>query len=232
MAESRKKLILLLELPPEVRAKLAPLVDRSELDTRETSDPAHALGLLQSEPFDLLVIAVPLGAMELRPLIKTVRQRDCASKHVSVLLIGEETPDPLPAGVNRAVPSSAPAEEMRRQAADLLSVQPRADVRALVKVEVALGDIGTAEFIAQSRDISTTGMLVRSIRRPSIGSRLPMRLEVPGTANAIKALVEVVRHADRGREGIDGFAVRFVDIDPVSLENLQKIIQRFLNDRA
>lgn len=227
-----QRLILTIDLSEAARSKIEPLLGRAEVDAREATDPAQAARLLREESFDLVVIGYPPQTMELDPLLGIIRKQDSASRRAGVLLIGTDVPDPAPRGVNRAVSQSAPANVVFDQAASLLNVQPRADVRALVKLEVALGDAGTAEFVAQSQDISTTGMLIRTERRPAVGSRLPLRVQASGSPNPVKAIAEVVRHADRAREKVSGFAVRFVDVDPLSRQQLQKIIQRALKNNG
>ena len=71
-------------------------------------------------------------------------------------------------------------------------------------------------------------MLVRSGRHPDVGAILPIELALPGDPLPIRCNGEVIRTADRSREQIDGFAVRFTDLQPADRLRLERAVGRGL----
>jgi len=228
-----RKRVLTLALPDVPRAKLEPFLRRAALEVNRLASPARALELLREVPFHLVIVGHPLPDLTAERFVRALRAGDSASRHAGLLVITASDPRPellrlVGHGVNRVVAATEPAEVLLREAAELLEVEPRVRTRALVRAEIECG-LGTAAFLAQTENVSATGALIRSERRPALGTRLPIRLQLPDDPAPIECTGEVVRHADRDREGVSGFAVRFVDLTPSQRQRLESWVLRHLD---
>ncbi len=227
------KKVLMLSLPPMAELALAPILRRADLQISKMAHPARSLELLRSEEHRLVLAGHPLDEISIPRLVKALRSADCASQGAGLLVITAGPPpaqlkDLVGKGINVVLPANAPPVELQRTAARLLDVAPRAAIRALVKVRVRLGS-GESAFLAQTENISATGLLIRSDRRPEPGTRMPLELALPGESLPLRCEGEVVRHADPEREGLRGFALRFVDLPPGDRLRIERAVERALD---
>ncbi len=228
-----QKKVLLLSLPPMAELALAPILRRADLKISKMEHPSRSLELLRSERHALVLAGHPLEEISIPRLVAALRSPDCASRGAGLLVITTGTPpDELKRlvgeGLNGVLPAGAPPVELQRRVARLLDVAPRAAIRALVKVHVRLGS-GESAFLAQTENISTSGLLIRSDRRPEIGARLPLELALPGESLPLNCEGEVVRHAEPDHEGVRGFAMRFVDLPSADRLRVQRAVERALD---
>lgn len=93
--------------------------------------------------------------------------------------------------------------------ADFLRKAPRPDTRVMVKVAVELG-AGKVLRIAQTVNVSRSGLLIRTKEQFPPGAILDLKLELPGEKAPIEARAEVVRRADPDLEKVHGLGARFV----------------------
>ncbi len=228
-----KKRVLLLSLSPMAEFALAPILRRADLQISKMAHPARSLELLRSEEHRLVLAGHPLDEISIPRLVTALRSADCASRGAGLFVVTVgRPPDELKRmvgkGINAVLPANAPPVELQRTAARLLDVAPRAAIRALVKVRVRLGS-GESAFLAQTENISATGLLIRSDRRPEPGTRLPIELALAGESLPLRCVGEVVRHVDAEREGLRGFALRFVDLPPGDRLRIERAVERALD---
>ncbi len=83
-------------------------------------------------------------------------------------------------------------------------------------VEIGVGEAGSAAFEAESVDITTAGMRLRTAYLPEVGEPLVCRFDLSGKEVVVEAAV-----VWRNEEACGGdFGVRFSDVDQTSLEAL------------
>lgn len=173
------------------------------------------LELVQVTPFELLVVITPIPSVSLSELIAAVRDPGAPCRRAGLLVAA--TGDPAPAeallgrGVNRVVRGAAPGR-LLEAAADLLAVEPRVPVRAVVALEGRVDDAHLHTF-GRTRDLSRSGMLLRGGDEFRIGARLDFELLLPGEREAVRGRVAVVRRADPERERVDGIGAAFERLD-------------------
>ena len=109
----------------------------------------------------------------------------------------------------------------------LLAVAPRSGLRLMVRIVVNIGE-GAALEMAQTENLSETGMLVRTGEVYPLGSRMSFEFHLGGDRLPIRGEGEVVRQTTGGREAVRGIGIRFVSLERDGLQRLQ----RFLRDLA
>ncbi len=222
--------ILVLALPPLAELALAPFLRRTGLEVSTPETAEAAIERLHGEPHRLVLLGHPLPGLSAPAFATVLRSDGSASRKAGILVLTEGTPPAeletlIGRGINAVLPASAPPAEIQRRAAELLDVAPRAAIRTLVRVQVTVGH-GASAILAQTENVSVSGMLVRSGRRPEPGTVLPVELSLPGEATPLRCDGEVVRHADRAREGVEGFAVRFRSLRPADRLRLERAVER------
>jgi hypothetical protein len=231
-----KKRVLLLGLQPLAELSLTPLLRRADLAVSKLEHPARALELLHTEMYRLVVAGHPLAEISVPRLARELRAKDSASRDAGLLVITEgEPPDEVKKlvgqGINSVLSAGAPPADLQRTGARLLEVAPRAGIRALVKVKVHIGN-GESAFLSQTENISASGALVRSERRPDLGTRLPLEMMLPGDPLPLRCEGEVVRHTNIGREQHPGFALRYVTLSATDRLRIERAVERMLNRTA
>jgi hypothetical protein len=113
---------------------------------------------------------------------------------------------------------------MLRVICALLGVAPRAELRVLVKLELELLDAGNQRIVAQTEDISISGMLVASPRLAPVGSRAAFAITLPGDPDPILGEAEVARHTDPGADRVKGMGLKFMSFRNNGKERMQRYL--------
>ena len=226
--------VVVLALPPLAELALGPFLRRAGLEVSTPESAEAAIELLHEVPHRLVLVGHPLPDLSVAAFATVLRSKNSASRQAGLMVLtAGPPPDDVKAllghGLNAVLPASAPPTEIQRRAAALLAVAPRVAIRVLVKVHVTVGT-GERAILAQTENLSVSGMLVRSGRHPDVGTILPIELALPGDAQPIRCNGEVVRTVDRRREGVEGFAVRFTDLQPADRLRLERAVGRTLRE--
>ncbi len=175
----------------------------------------EVLELVQVTPFDLLVVVTPIPSVPLPDLVAAVRDPGSPCHRAGLLVAATEDPTAAEAlvgkGVNRVVRGAAPGR-LLEAAADLLAVEPRVRVRAVVALDGRVDDTQVHTF-GRTSDLSRSGMLVRGGDEFGIGARVAFELLLPGEQSAVRGSVAVVRRADPERERVAGIGTAFERLD-------------------
>jgi len=211
--------------------QVAALMDRASIDAHYPADGLAGLGLLRELPYNLVIVKIPTPGVELADFVATLRSAKSRSRRAGLLVTaGEEhrveVESFLGHGVNRFVPGRASAAEWLYALADLFDVPPRLSVRALVQLE-ALVKGSRHRSLAQTQDVSSTGMFVRGNPHPfSVGTEIDFELNLPDDPSPLRGVAEVVRHANIDLEQIDGFGARFRTLASSGAQRLQQFLAR------
>jgi CheY-like chemotaxis protein len=226
-----KRSVLVVNVEPELFAKLAPLLDRSEFEVDRFPRAVGALELVARVPLDVLLVGYPLPDLPLQELLDAVRGESSPCRQSPLLLIAhrEEVPAAehfIGRGANRVVAAEEPPAELQGEISRLLAVAPRSSLRMMVRMVVNIGE-GAALEMAQSENLSETGMLVRTGEVYPLGSRLSFEFHLGGGQLPIRGEGRVVRHTLPGREGgVRGVGVRFVSFERDGLLRLQRALRQ------
>ena len=209
--------VLLIGHESPVLEAVVPLLRRSEFAVHRSPADPGCVELFQATPFHLLVMEHPVTGISTEEVVAALRSTQSASRNAGlVVVVPDEEMESLRhllgRGVNRLVRLSDAAELMMA-VADLLAVAPRKSLRAVVQLEVSLAGQRNRTLV-QTVNLSRTGMLIRGGGRHfTVGSTIRFELLLPGQPSPIRGTAEVVRLAEWRREHVDGFGVRFQNLD-------------------
>jgi hypothetical protein len=223
-AESRDKV--------ELYRLLMPSMVRFGCSAHSVPDGTNASQYLEENAFDVIVIDFPDDKTKLPALLKSIRWRESASRRAGVLLVTTQVArrraEPyLKRGVSRIVFDDATDWEIEGILGDLLQVERRVDVNTTVKLDLPLAG-KTEHVMAQVVNVSTSGMLIRGHWDVEMNAPVTFEFTPPDSPQTLRGTAEVVRPTVREREGLVGFAVRFV-----SFENQDRqLLDQFIQSRA
>lgn len=227
-----RRSLLVVNADQELFDKIAPLLDRQELEVDRFPRARSALELISRVPVDVLVVGYPLPDVPTQEFLDTVRGAASPCRQSPLLLLAhhdelDEARWFIGRGVNEVVAVEESAERLQAAISRLLAVAPRSSLRTMVRIVVNIGE-GAALEMAQSENLSETGMLVRTGEVYPIGSRMSFEFHLGGQMQPIRGEGEVVRQTTAGRESVRGIGIRFLALERDGMVRLQ----RFLREQA
>jgi CheY-like chemotaxis protein len=220
--------VLVLAPPESPVDRLLPSLRSAGFEVHRVPPGRIALELVQATAFDLVVAVTPMPGIPLRELVAVLRAGDAPCRRAGLLVAAldgtAEAEELLGHGVNRVV-RGASAGRMLEAAADLLQVEPRRRVRAVVALESGAAG-GPVRDVARTRDLSVTGMLLTGSSQLTVGMRVGFELLLPGDRTAIRGRAAVVRTTDLSRERVEGFGAAFEKLDDDGYERLAGFLAR------
>jgi len=212
-----------------LRLVMPPLV-RFGCLTERAAEGYGATQVLEQIRFALVIVAAPIQEPPLKALIKSMRWKEAACRRTPLLVVSWPeglwaAEEYLGRGVNRVIRHDTLDWVADGIIEELLAVEPRVRYSTFVKLQ--LPHAGRIESkMAQVDNLSTSGMLIRGPDHVQIGAPLPFEMPLSGDPTPIKGLAEVVRSTTREREGVTGFAARFVQIENDGALRLEKFVER------
>jgi hypothetical protein len=215
---------------PELLRLMVPSLLKFGCVTERAAVGYGAAAVLEQISFSLVVVGCPIQEPPLGALIRSMRWKEAACRSTPLLVVAWpeglwDAEDLLGRGVNRVIRHDASQWRVERTLRDLLVVEPRVRYSTLIKVQMPHGDRVESKM-AQLDNLSTSGMLVRAPDHVDVGAPLPFEIPLSDDPTPIKGLAEVVRSTTRSREGVTGFAARFVQIEDDGANRLERFVQR------
>ena len=222
--------VLILGSETPALQRVVPVLPRAELQVQQVDDPDEGLARVRQRRFDLVILRYPLGTLALQDFIVSVRATASACRNAGVLVLAdpdsvEEVSGFLGRGINRIVSLEVSSDRLLDAIADLLAVTPRLALRAVVQLELWL-EQGAHRVLTLTQNVSSSGMLVLGGHELPVGTRIAFELLLPGQLPAVCGELEVTRHADKGREQIDGFGARIVSFAGDGGERLRAFLRQ------
>jgi hypothetical protein len=196
----------------------------------EVPDIDRGLSLAMEKPFELLVIQFAASRAAIAEFLKSIRWSGSPNRQSAVVLLAapselEEAEQLLERGVGRILNPWAADPRLEHALREILVPDRRVPVRALIRlVGEDLGLHGTV--MAQTKDLSATGMLVRLDKPVPIGVRFGFTLEVSGMGAPVRGTAAVVRATGSGADRVEGFAARFVELDGDAADRVARYLDR------
>jgi CheY-like chemotaxis protein len=224
-----RRSLLVVNADEELFAKISPLLHREELEVDRFPRARAALELVSHVPVDVLVVGYPLPDIPTQEFLDAVRATSSPCRQSPLLLLAhgdeiEEARRYVARGANEVVAVEDSAERLQSAVSRLLAVAPRSSLRTMVRIVVNIGE-GAALEMAQTENLSATGMLVRTGEVYPLGSRLSFEFHLGGQSLPIRGEAEVVRQTTAGRESVRGIGVRFVSLERDGLMRLQRFLR-------
>jgi hypothetical protein len=212
-----------------LRLVMPPLV-RFGCLTERAAEGYGATRVLEQIRFALVIVAAPIQEPPLKALVKSMRWKEAACRRTPLLVVSWPeglwaAEEYLGRGVNRVIRHDSLDWVADGIIEELLAVEPRVRYSTFVKLQ--LPHAGRIESkMAQVDNLSTSGMLIRGPDHVQVGAPLPFEMPLSGDPTPIKGLAEVVRSTTREREGVTGFAARFVQIENDGALRLERFVER------
>ena len=208
---------------------IAPVLERQKLEIERVESPEVAVEMACSERVDLVIFDAEPNEMPLEEVVAKLRAEGSASAKSSLLVMAEPGTDTrarelIGNGVNRVMLLNDPEDLIEQQVADLLHIAPRAAVRFATRLYTSL-DNGTEEVFGQTANLSVSGMLVQTPTLLEPGQQVVFEILIEDREGAVIGDAEIVRHASKDREGVDGIGVRFLGFREDCKDTLDEIIE-------
>ncbi len=224
--------ILLVTASDELEQRLQSFLTVPEFTIRRVPDTGKAMELADSAEFDLLVVDYPPEGPDLRELLRVARWSGALWRTSAAVLLAdpdclEDAESYLDRGVTRILNRHAADDRLRSALIDVTEASPRVKIRGLVRMDLRkVSDRGSV--LAQTENVSESGMLIRTDVFLSLGSRFPFSLEIPGLNRPIRGEATVVRLARPATDGLEGFAGRFTRLEGDGEIRLQGLLDEQL----
>ena len=235
MVSGERKSMLVVALPATVSSRLPPLLWKgSSFDVSHPADPRLALRAAAETRFDLVATAFPLPNITFQDFLDDIRGFGGSSRRAGVFAMARR--DDLRAaehhigrGLNRVAGMDDSDERVAAAVRDLLDVAPRAPVRGTVRMYVD-GHASTRTLVAQTVNVSRSGMLLRGNTDLTPGRRFRFEARLAPHEGVVRGTGEVVRLARRGVEGVDGIGVRLTSVEAGGGAVLDRVVARARGD--
>jgi hypothetical protein len=175
----------------------------------------NTLELVQSTPFDAVIIGFPGPITALRRFVQCLRSPGSASQRSGVVLLCEprhldaaKTFVGIGVGINRAISATDMAENLAQAILGLSSVAPRATLRAPTRVVLHLEQRPLRTF-CQTENVSETGMLLRGFGHYPPGTTIDFEINIPGQSDPIRGRATIARTTTVSSERMEGVGARF-----------------------
>ncbi len=225
------------QLEPELLRLMVPALLKFGCVTERAAAGYGATAVLEQISFSLVVVGSPTEEPPLSALIKSMRWKEAACHRTPLLVVAWpeglwDAEDLLGRGVNRVLHHNATQYQVERTLRELLVVEPRVRYSTLVKLKMPHVGRFESTKLAQLDNLSTSGMLIRAPDHVEVGAPVPFEIPLSGDPTPIRGLAEVVRSTTKSREGVTGFAARFVQIEEDGANRLEKFVQRRMVSRS
>jgi hypothetical protein len=222
-------------LQDAIHRRVSPVLMGYDCEVFRAPEGTALLELVQARKFDLIIVGHPMERPPLNDLLRSVRWAESACHGTPLVVFGEVAELATVElhrgrGVNRIVPLDAPDAVVQRTIADLLAVAPRLALKTMLRLEMFL-DSATEKRVAQTDNLSATGMLVQGRSRYDEGTAFRFEFTPPGELRPIKGTGEVVRRTTPAREGVEGFAARFAEFEADGQDRLRRFLEAQISSR-
>ena len=220
-----KSVVLMAGVPVGSFSELAPVLDRQNLKVIQVSSYSDTVMYANAARVDLVVLGLEKNTMSLEDSIRKIRSQSSASKTASLLVLADPGSEDytrrlIGHGVNRVMLTVDSAKHIGMQVADLLEIAPRATLRLSTRMLVELED-GFAEALGAVVNISANGLLLETDADLEPGQHIIISIDIGPQLEPVAAKAEIVRKANREREGIEGIGAQFLSFAGDSQEQLK-----------
>lgn len=205
--------------------QLEDLFNESAVDVQVVDDPRRALSLIATFPLELVLVEHPLPDGSLPGFVAEISER--ATGDPKIVVLADE--DAL-AGLLDAVGDRWPVigygdpRTFRSRVAAHLRQWPRRPHRLMVRIEVKVGAAGGSR-LAQTENISESGVLIRTKDKAPIGSKVDLEFSFPEEPGPIRVSGEVVRHAKGQDQQVEGMGITFTQLTMEAAEKLTEYLE-------
>jgi CheY-like chemotaxis protein len=227
LVERPRKLVLLAIPKAEAQNKLEPLLWRTSMEIEQVASGDEALVLASKRRFDLIIAGIPLTDASMTRLITELRRSGSPNSDTPLLVLATgsqfEAAKAYDSHQVRVFGLEEPPEKLRYLLAESLGVAVRLSVRLPVEIQVELVS-SEVNRSCETRNISVSGMLLRTDHLLSIGTDFDFNLTLLGTFTPFLGSARVVRHTEPSTEEVVGMGTQFVHLRRGGRERLEHFV--------
>jgi response regulator RpfG family c-di-GMP phosphodiesterase len=222
--------VLVVEVDLERFETIAPMLARKRFEVDRFPGASGALELVSVVPFRALILGFPMTEVPFDRFLATVKRPGSASSAAPVAIITQEgqleaARAYLERGVDYVASLGDSPAEFENGLSALLGIQARRAFRATVRLDIVLENARRERFVAQTKDISASGMFVIVRRLSPIGSRAYFEFALPNESKPFCGEAEVTRHAQPPADELIGMGLRFVSFIRNTEERLGEALE-------
>ena len=213
--------------------RLAARLNRSVLEVNLSHSAQSAMFFTSVLRFELIFVAYPLPDADLEEFLAAVHRpgAPCADAAVLVLAPGGEAPAlerRYGGGLVEVMAADDLGVELEERVNRRLGIGALAARRVAIELTATVEEGGRRETL-RSRNLSESGILLRTPSPLPVGMAVQLDLALPGERTLLRLAAEVVRHALPEQEGIRGMGLRFVDLRDAQRHALRRFIHERLS---
>jgi uncharacterized protein (TIGR02266 family) len=132
------------------------------------------------------------------------------------------------AGCDEILPKPVTQEDFLARVRRFVSLRERMEGRIPVSLRVEFR-ARSKDHAAYTRDLSPHGTFIKSPQPLAVGTRLKLKIHLPGGKNSLALDAEVMRvvRPTAGSHLLPGLGVRFLDVSPEA----RRVLQEFIDER-
>lgn len=191
------------------------LLSTRKATLEQVSHGVDALDRATRRHFELIMMEFPLLDLDMEDFLSELRGPESTSRESPVVVLTGSVD-------RRALEALGPerlsgVEIYTHSRGALRAITRRLHLSDRLRAELRVAMVGTTEDargtqLAQTRNISVTGMLLGVDFLLPVGTIAPIAVELSSEEPPIRGGAEVVRHTDPVREKVTGMGVRFVGL--------------------
>jgi CheY-like chemotaxis protein len=205
---------------------------RLACDTLTASSGEEALDIARSDLPDLIVLddQMPgIGGLEVCRRIKA----NPALRQTIILMVSSPGLEPacLDAGADGFAAKPIVQKEFIEKIRALLPfLKTRSNDRAFIRIDVE-ARVGSRHFLAPSRDLSSTGMFIKTDNQAQVGDRVELRFRLPGEVDEPEPIVAIAEVRNRVLAGGEtrlspGFGALFLELSEAQRERIEAFVRK------
>lgn len=227
--KDRRRHVLLVGLSQEGFDSVTPALHEEAFAVHTVDGSPFVLDLIRGTAFELLVVSYPDEAISIEEIVDAARGPGSLCSSAGLIIVS--APDHVDAavpwvdrGVNRIVSLDWPRARIWQAVADLLSEYPRVRLTAPIRLDLPR-ELARDAIMLHTSNVSETGALLTGFRTLPLGTRFQFSLMLPGMDLPVRGSAEVVRRTVVRREGVDGFGVRYLNLQGEGRQALAGFIE-------
>jgi len=224
------KKILLVDNVKAILEREKSMIDRKDFKVFTATNGEEALALHTKEKMDAIVIDLRMPGMSGEEVCRKIR-RNPVLKNVSIIMtVLSDDPSEAElckaAGANACLLKPLRKDELISTLAKHLNVPRRQSIRILVKVRLD-AHIGGEFFIANTVDVSITGLLFECERVLNVGDHVEASFFLPGTDGFHRLAIdsEIVRAINGEVHGSRRYGVSFKDFKEGTADQIAQFVK-------
>ena len=222
--------ILVVEVAEDTYDEIATVLTRNDFAVDRFPTASAALELVTLVGFKAIILNHPPKTISIADFLAQAKGPESASRDALVgVFVSSKKPEHdlagTPEGVDVVIGPFGGQPVRDQQLCKLLGIAPRAAARIKVTTDVMLTDRGNNKLVAQTKNLSTSGVLAVTDQLLPVGDSVTAEFRFPGDQTPFLAEAEVVRHAESATDEVTGMGLRFTSFRDGHIGRLARFLE-------